>query len=124
VLGSELAGGLWAGLGDRVGTLGPEALALLSAHDWPGNVRELRNVIERALVMSETGRIEPVHLPDHLQAAGAGERRVAGELEREVIVRALEAHGGNQTHAARQLGISRFALIRLMDKYQLKRAAK
>jgi DNA-binding NtrC family response regulator len=41
-------------------------------------------------------------------------------IERESVIAALDAHSGNQTHAARQLGISRFALIRLMDKHDLK----
>ena len=86
-------------------------------------MRELRNVIERAVVLSDQGRIEPSHVPDHLQAAAPSERRGA-DLEQATVAAALDAHGGNQTHAARQLGISRFALIRLMDKYQLKRGAK
>ena len=123
LLASHFARELSAEVSDRTSVLSREALALLSAHDWPGNVRELRNVIERAVVLSEQGRIEPSHLPDHLQSAAPSERRVV-DLEQATVAAALDAHGGNQTHAARQLGISRFALIRLMDKYQLKRGAK
>jgi DNA-binding NtrC family response regulator len=114
---------LSAELADEVATISPEALALLSAYDWPGNVRELRNFIERAIVLSEGGRIEAHHF-----TAGFGERaqspfvlrKRAAALDRDDVTAALDANGGNQTRAARQLGISRFSLIRLMDKFELK----
>jgi two-component system, NtrC family, response regulator AtoC len=107
------------------------ALAILASYDWPGNVRELRNVIERAIVMSGSGRIESSHLPEHvrerstpgLAAMGHGALDVRQRVlvvEREAVEQALEANKGNQTHAARQLGVSRFALIRLMEKHDLK----
>ncbi len=103
---------------------------MLAQHDWPGNVRELRNIIERAVVMSGTGKIEPDHLPERMRertrgslAPGLGPldvRQRVAVVERDVVVQALEANRGNQTQAARQLGISRFALIRLMEKHELK----
>ena len=103
-----------------------EALAMLVRYDWPGNVRELRNVIERAAVMSRGGKIDVRHLPEKLRERAAfGGRSQAvrhrlGAIERDSVIAALDAHDGNQTHAAKQLGISRFALIRLMDKHDLK----
>jgi two-component system, NtrC family, response regulator AtoC len=130
LLASQFARELSAELGDQIVSVSPEALALLSAYDWPGNVRELRNVIERAVVMSGRGRIEPSHLSDKIRERGVEPKVAAGpldvrqrvaEVERDAVVAALDANRGNQTQAARQLGISRFALIRLMEKHDLKR---
>ncbi len=111
------------------GAVGPEAMEVLRAYAWPGNVRELRNAIERGLVLSGGGRIDPQHLPDRMlehYTGDAGSRpaidvraRVA-EVEREAVIDALEATNGNQTRAAKKLGISRFALIRMMDKHDLR----
>ena len=113
---------------DHAAIVDAEALDLLSNYGWPGNVRELRNVIERALVMSGHGRIEPSHLSDHVRertapnASGGGlnVRQRVLLVEREAVEQALEASKWNQTHAARLLGVSRFALIRLMEKHDLK----
>ena len=128
-LAARFARELSAELGDRIAAIGPEALEALQVHDWPGNIRELRNVIERAVVLSGGAKIELHHLPDRLREQAAGgaplerpfdvRQRVA-DVERGAVVAALEATAGNQTQAARKLGISRFALIRLMDKHQLK----
>ena len=117
--------------GEATPTLGPEALEALRAYDWPGNVRELRNVIERAIVLSGGGQIEPQHLPERVCETPSSQlvpalgrsinvRQRVAEVEREAVVAALESTSGNQTQAARKLGISRFALIRLMDKHDLK----
>ena len=79
--------------------------------------------------MSGSGRIEPSHLPEHLRdrstpglasQGGLDVRQRVLVVEREAVEQALEANKGNQTHAARQLGVSRFALIRLMEKHDLK----
>ena len=107
----------------------PEALRVMEAHDWPGNVRELRNAIERALVLSSGAPIEPAHLPDRLleRIAIAGDapaidvRQRVADVERSSVLDALESTKGNQTKAAKKLGISRFALIRLMEKHDLKK---
>ena len=111
--------------------LSDEAIGVLQAYDWPGNVRELRNVIERAVVLSGRGQIEPHHFADRLRDRASPMRpaeqhvpidvrqRVA-QVERDAVVAALESTAGNQTQAAKQLGISRFALIRLMEKHDLK----
>ena len=135
LLAAQFARELSTELGNAGASLGPEALTVLAAYDWPGNVRELRNVIERAVVLSGRGRIEPQHLPDRLRSrvpstlavapgmpepAAIDVRQHVAKVERDTVVAALEASAGNQTQAARALGISRFALIRLMEKHDLK----
>jgi DNA-binding NtrC family response regulator len=109
--------------------LSPEARDALLAYRWPGNVRELENAIERALVLCES-TISLADLPDRVRdtvqrigAASAPTADIHGQLadvERGAIAAALEAHGDNQTHAARALGLSRRALIYKMEKYGLK----
>jgi DNA-binding NtrC family response regulator len=112
-------------------TLSAESLALLQSHPWPGNVRELRNLIERAVALCDGPRIEPAHLAlDAIAAGPATERTVppsgaapavglreeVGTLERERILSALDACGGNQRATARKLGISRGALLRRLER--------
>jgi diguanylate cyclase (GGDEF)-like protein len=114
--------------------LSPDALALLSRYAWPGNVRELRNAIERAMVLQTSGVIEVEHMPDRLRDSGfpvgplaplhlgdgVDVREQIADIERGTIVAALEACDGNQTRAARKLGLSRRALIYKLEKYGLK----
>jgi DNA-binding NtrC family response regulator len=131
LLATQFARDLSADAGGT-GSIDDAAMAILRSYDWPGNVRELRNVIERATVMCGHGRIEPSHLPERVRerstrglagAAALGPldvRQRVAVVERDAVIQALEANKGNQTHAARQLGVSRFALIRLMEKHDLK----
>jgi transcriptional regulator of acetoin/glycerol metabolism len=95
---------------------------------WPGNVRELRNVIERAVVLSEGAKIGREHLPEQVIEASRAAPRDAldvrqkvANVEREAVLAALDATDGNQTQAAKRLGVSRFALIRMMAKHDIKR---
>jgi DNA-binding NtrC family response regulator len=103
--------------------LSPAALASLRAHAWPGNVRELRNVLERAAVLSEAERIEPEDLPEELRAGtGASVDGFHGRVDayrRELLRETLAESGGNQTEAARRLGLQRTYLARLIQKYGL-----
>jgi len=119
--------------------LSDDATLALERYDWPGNVRELRNVVERACVLQEAGVIAPEHLPDRVREARkpafpgmplaapadggpAGDvREHIASIEREAIVSALDACDGNQTHAARKLGMSRRTLIYKLEKYGLKK---
>ncbi|MDF1615453.1 sigma-54 interaction domain-containing protein [Desulfurivibrio dismutans] len=55
---------------DQPVELDPEAMGMLMAHDWPGNIRELQNVVERALLLAEEGRLTPAHLPAPLRRGG------------------------------------------------------
>lgn len=89
---------------------------------WPGNVLELRNAMERAIMLADGGEILAEHLP-----GGAADLTAKGQLrqhvdsvERDAIIKTLADNNYNQTHTARQLGISRRALIYKMEKYGLK----
>ena len=96
----------------------------LRAHPWPGNVRELENVIERAAILSD-GEILPEHLPftgeRAVDPAKAGTLNVR-ELERRAIEEALRKHGGNRTHAARELGLSLRTLQYRLKEYGISRS--
>ena len=111
-----------------------EVFAALSAYAWPGNVRELENAIERMVVLAGGDRITAEDLPDQIRRPRPHAANVVLELppgglsieqvEREIIRRALEMHGGNQTRTARYLDITRSALIYRMQKYGLAAAAE
>ncbi len=109
-------------------TIGDAARDALLAYGWPGNVRELKNAIDRALVLCGD-TIDITDLPEKLRDVGQRVRPVSAaadvrgqlaEVERAAIVAALDAENGNQTRAARRLGLSRRALIYKMEKYGLK----
>ncbi len=99
--------------------LSESARLQLRAHSWPGNVRELENAIERAAILSD-GEILPEHLPfagpQKVDPSSAGTLNVH-ELERRAIEEALRRHGGNRTHAARELGISLRTLQYRLKEY-------
>jgi two-component system NtrC family response regulator len=92
---------------------------------YPGNVRELKNLVERTLLISGKTLIDAPDLmeqtPDKGDAAhpspALSEGCTLDELERQSILRAMETNGGNLSHTARSLGISRAALYRRMEKY-------
>ncbi|HVS75368.1 MAG TPA: sigma-54 dependent transcriptional regulator [Steroidobacteraceae bacterium] len=98
--------------------LSADAERALTRHSWPGNVRELQNVIRRACLLSASAVIgaEALGLPAPEQAEPAGEPI----LERSTIEQALERAAGVVAHAARDLGLSRQALYRRMEKLGLK----
>jgi DNA-binding NtrC family response regulator len=124
------------------------ALALLRSYSWPGNVRELRNVIERAMVLATGDEIDVADLPEEkmrttfaafaMTAAGmnpgssgpmprirtgVADHDLAAD-ERQRVLDALEACAGNQTHAAKLLGISRRTLINKIEKFSVPRPRK
>jgi two-component system NtrC family response regulator len=108
----------------------PEALAMLTAYGWPGNVRELENSIERASVLKRGDTITPAELPDKLKKEKTSVENIIlnlpdegialEDLEKSLIIKALEKHKGNQTRAAEYLGITRPTLIYRMEKYGIK----
>jgi DNA-binding NtrC family response regulator len=96
------------------------ALSSLRRYAWPGNVRELNHVIERAVLMARGTAIEPADL--RLTAAPAtGDRKpmTLDEVELDAIRAALARHDGNVIAAADELGMSRSALYRRMEKFGL-----
>jgi DNA-binding NtrC family response regulator len=134
-----------ARLKKNVSGIEPDAMERLVAYAWPGNIRELENVLERAILFCDTDRVRLVDLPvevregvsegirssqpslpieakDALGADGLKEQVKAAmsRLERELIVRALDQTGGNVTHAARLLKISRKGLQLKMKELGLR----
>jgi two-component system NtrC family response regulator len=109
--------------------LSPAVHQRLISYRWPGNVRQLENVLERLLVLSSSDLITAEDLPEELLLASGSTTMLGPDLpeegisleaiERELISRALEKFGGNQTQAARYLDISRRTLIYRMEKHGL-----
>jgi nitrogen regulation protein NR(I) len=122
-------------LGKRVEGIEPEALELLMGYAWPGNIRELENLMERSVLFADGPTILASALPDALRERGVHAptpalgvaqlgglpspggasmkeivRHAQAELEKELIVHALEETGGNVTRAAKRLQISRKSL--------------
>lgn len=104
-----------------------EAQAALHRYHWPGNVRELKHTIERAVILSESPQIGPDDLrfsaPSPEASTGDGEEAFdtldLDDLEQKAVRKALSKHGGNVSQAANELGISRRALYRRIEKYGL-----
>jgi len=106
-----------------------EAMAALTGYDWPGNVRALRHAVERAVILCEGDAYtaEDFSLPATARAAAAREQVTGAkeetlnlaELERTAVERALRKHRFNISHAARELGLTRAALYRRMEKHGL-----
>jgi DNA-binding NtrC family response regulator len=99
---------------------GNDALRAIREHDWPGNVRELINRTRRAMVLAE-GRLIGAHdlglAPRRAPAPGAGLDASRIDAERAAIGASLQRAGRNITHAARDLGVSRMTLYRLLAKH-------
>jgi DNA-binding NtrC family response regulator len=106
--------------GRAVTSFSEAALSALRRYPWPGNVRELNHVVERAVLMARGSAIEPADL--RLTAAPVpGDRRpmTLDEVELDAIRGALARHDGNVVAAADELGMSRSALYRRMEKFGL-----
>ena len=107
-----------------------EARDLLLQYDYPGNVRELENIMERSMVVSRGDTVTMRDLPFqvreeakeaklHLEAEGKPLNTMLSQIERDLIMKALERHGGVQTKAAQSLGINERVLRYKMQKYGL-----
>ena len=108
-------------------SLSAAAVARLQAHDWPGNVRELRLVLDRALRLADGGELDADHLVFDEPEPGAppADPALADEdAERRRILHALERCHGNQSRAAKLLGISRSALATKLALYRSPRPRK
>ena len=108
--------------GKKILGLTPEAMEILSSYPWPGNVRELRNTIEYAFVLCSGGAIGKQHLPPKiLKTTGASSKPAVcypdDSSERENFLKVLQQAGGNQSEAARILGVSRVTIWKRMKKY-------
>ncbi len=107
----------------------PRAIDLLMRHSWPGNVRELENAVERAVILSRQETITPDFLPEAIKSLEGEEAAdqldlSAGQslkdVEKQMIERTLAETGGNRTHTAEILGISRRTLQLKLKKYGIK----
>jgi DNA-binding NtrC family response regulator len=101
--------------------LSEDAVAALQAHDWPGNVRELRNSIERAKLLARERVVAVGDL--NLPAAPRAAPRESEHLSKEVLEASLREAGGNISRAAQSLGLSRQALYRRLERYNLRPAS-
>ena len=101
----------------------PDAMRAMLAYSWPGNVRELAHAVERATLLAEGGVVRPGDLAIGATApAGAArtlEEMSLEDVERALIVKALERHDRNVSRAADALGLSRSALYRRLQRYGL-----
>ena len=123
----------------RFGVVGKLALdadaeEILIAHDWPGNVRELENVLQRATILAEGGRITVADLPPQItpvlpmgamdgaaEAAPPGNGRLREQVrdfEHATILRAIDDQGGDRRAAAQRLGIGLSSLYRKLEDYE------
>jgi transcriptional regulator with GAF, ATPase, and Fis domain/predicted Ser/Thr protein kinase len=122
-------------------TLTPAAVDACCAYNWPGNVRELENEIRKAATLASGPVIDVEHLSPHVRAAdpaggaaapggaeggddGLDLKQAVERLERRMIAAALRATGGNKSHAAKQLGLSRYGLLHKIKRFGLEGEGK
>jgi DNA-binding NtrC family response regulator len=117
--------------GRKIRGLSPDARKLFMEYAWPGNVRQLESAIERAILLAETDRLEVEDLPFEIRQSSGPSTSFAfklppegisfEELERSLIVQAMEQSGWNITRAAKLLGLSFRTLQYRLDKFGIKR---
>ena len=112
--------------GKDIRGISEEGMALLMDYSWPGNVRELKSAFEYAFVACQEPLIQPHHLPPHIYKRDVPVRKTRSpvslqlnkdELKKQELIRALEQSGGNQSEAARILGVSRVTVWNRMKRY-------
>jgi DNA-binding NtrC family response regulator len=106
-----------------------DAMKRLTAHGWPGNIRELRNAVERAMLLTESDTLTPddftlggaatAHLSDRVELPASGID--LEQLERSLVVQALERTGWNQTRASALLGLNRDQIRYRIEKFHLEK---
>ena len=105
----------------------PETLKILETYPWPGNIRELRNEIEKIHTLYNTSIIKPEHLSDRIRYSPNGKpsgnshkmKEARENLEKQLIIDALQKYSGNRTHTARHLGVTRTNLNSKINKYRI-----
>jgi DNA-binding NtrC family response regulator len=105
--------------------LSPEASEMLEQYQWPGNIREMRNAIERAMLLVEHDWLQPADFTTLTRSVAPTEFKLPAEgisldeVERQLLVQALERAGGNQTQAGQLLGINRDQVRYRIEKFGL-----
>ncbi|MGD8778043.1 MAG: sigma-54 dependent transcriptional regulator [Ignavibacteria bacterium] len=105
--------------------LSPAAVIKLEKYDWPGNVRELQHSIERSVILSEDDVLQPADFLFEKTKSVDEDKNIVfdnyklDEIEKMVIIKAINKHSGNITKAAKELGLTRTSLYRRMEKYNL-----
>ena len=113
----------------RITGISPDCMQCMLRYGWPGNVRELENVIERAVALSRNSVLQPEDLPPGLGDGGCAPTAempvgaTLAEMERSLILRTLDAVGGNRTRAAEMLGISIRTIRNKLAQYHAEGAA-
>lgn len=97
--------------------ISPSAKRKLQNYRWPGNVRELEHAIERGVILSEDNHLSLDHILDTPVDAALDESMTLEEMERSRIVQCMRKHKGNISKAAEELGITRPALYRRIEKF-------
>ncbi|WP_243290756.1 sigma-54-dependent Fis family transcriptional regulator [Bacillus sp. FJAT-47783] len=115
--------------GTSITGIDPVAQSVMMEYDWPGNVRELKNVLERAMIFADHGKIQLEDLPDYVIKKVNHEDHhhekddqrfsMMEKAEQEAIFHALKETNGNKSRAAKLLGISRSVLYDKLKKYEL-----
>jgi two-component system response regulator PilR (NtrC family) len=112
--------------------IAPEAMNLLMNHRWPGNVRELENTIERLVILAAGDRIGHEHIPENIRSVQPGPKLIATDIpdeglemeklleniEKNLLLKALEKAGGVKTEAAKLLGLSFRSFRHRLQKYE------
>ena len=103
-----------------------EAMKMLQSHNWPGNVREIQHTIERGVIMADDHEIEPtdfnLSISTVSQAASSGteyDTMNLQDIEKMLVQKALDKYEGNISKAAKELGLTRAALYRRLEKFNL-----
>jgi PAS domain S-box-containing protein len=115
--------------GKPIAGLTPSAMQALARYPWPGNVRELRNTIEYAFVLCKEGDIDIAHLPPKITGNGSAAFRSHAAAhephrEREELLNALKQTSGNQSEAAKILGVSRVTVWKRIKKHGISLATE
>ena len=113
----------------KIRGVSPAAMTALRAYPWRGNVRELRNALERAMLLADGNELNESHFPMLAASDGALSTTVGlpneginlEELERSLVVQALERSGWNQTRAATLLGLNRDQIRYRIEKFDLRK---
>jgi DNA-binding NtrC family response regulator len=123
----------------RLQRVTPAAMRLLTAYHWPGNVRELENLMERLVILSEGDTLDVQDLPEHLVQEGPAEpawrlaeipatglplQKILSDLERQLIIKALQQTNWVKNQAAQLLQLNRTTLIEKIKKQKITRYSK